>query len=260
VVVLDSAKTGDRALDGAVQGIEDHIYQLIIIESLGALLTPAQDDGDVGDRQYGGSSVPLTNFQNKIYQHFTMERPDGTLNETTIIGVNQARANMDAGTNKYAPKTRRAAGAFAWRHGQLVSIELSKGEKIREEPGVINSPVLGREVKWKLTKGKVGTHDGKQGIFPYYHVPRDQPVFWKDYLLYGSTWGVDTITDLVNVAKGLGIVDTSGAWLTWEVNGETIARAQGVNKFKQILVDHEDLADRLRKQCMDAEGLSVRYR
>jgi len=246
VVVLCSS-TADVGLDGVVDALRDNVFQLVIIESMGAFLTPDMDEKDIGERVYGGSSIVVTNFQNKIYPLFMMSRPDGSTLETTLIGVNQARATMDAG--KYAPKTRQAAGAFAWKHGQLASIMLSKSGKIRHgEAG----PVVGREVSWLLTKGKAGTHDGKSGKYDYYHVKAGDPVFWKDY---EAEWmgGVDVVREAVGVGVGMGIIELAGSWATF---GDL--KVQGQDKLAMTIAKEPELQEKLWRLCMDKAGLVVR--
>jgi RecA/RadA recombinase len=247
-------ENGAHALDLAASAISSGAYQLVLIESLGALITPDQEENDVGDRVYGGTSIMLTNFVNKIYPFFMMDREDGSMLETTVIGINQARAVI-GGMPGRGPTTRAAAGAFAWRHGQLASIELKKAAPIP----LSGTPKIGREVKWTLAKGKAGTHDGISGTYSYYHVPKMEPVLWSDVVEMGSQWGVDTITDLVTAAKQVGAIQVSGSWLKWEENGETILRSQGGDGFVQAIVDDDELQDRLRQRCLDCANLPIKY-
>lgn len=248
-VIIISAATADHGLQAALDGLESNLFQLFIIESLGAFLTPEAAEGDVGDAHYGGSSRVLTDFQNKVYPLFMMDRPDGTMNETTIIGINQARAVI--GGSPRGPKTKAAAGAYSWKHGQLASIELSRGADIRESD---RGPVIGKEVNWKLTKGKVGTHDGKRGEYNYFHVPRTQPVFWSEASANTDGFGVDVYTDLMEAAIQLGVAQANGAWFT--LLGK---RFQGKEKLADAIATDPILAGETREHCMRASGLLVRY-
>lgn len=266
-VVMVSGSTGEKALDVAYEALVAGLFQLVIIESLGALLTSDQEAGDVGDRTYGGSSVMITNFMNKVYPLFIIDRIEETgegknkvttrsMLETTLIGINQARAEMDRSSR--GPKTHAAAGAYAWKHAQLVSLELSKSQAIR---GSANGPPTGREVRWKIVKGKAGTHDGKSGVYDFYHVPPDDPVFWKDVILNGSQWGIDCVSDMVSTAAGLGVVEQAGSWYTWnDEGGNLIARAQGAENMAAILVDDDEMVGLLKDLCLKAAGLPIRYR
>jgi len=265
-VVVVSGETGESSLDIAYEALKDGVFQLLIIESLGALLSSDQQAGDVGDRTYGGSSVMLTTFMNKVYPLFIMDRLEETgtgknkvvtrsMLETTVIGINQARAII--GGSPKGPKERAAAGAYAWKHAQLVSLELNKSSAIKgEEKG----PTIGRSVRWLIAKGKVGTHDGKFGYYDFYHVPTTDPVFWSDVVLNGSTWGVDRITEMVETAAKLGVIEQNGSWYAWEHEGETLARAQGADNIAAAIVDSDELQALLREECLIKAGLQVRYR
>jgi len=249
-VVYLSAATADVGLDIIVEALRDGRFQLVIIESLGAFLTPAQDEEDVGKRHYAGASMLVTNFQNKVYPLFCMDRPDGSLLETTVIGINQARANMDAGT--YGPKTKAAMGAHAWKHGQLVSIQLSQGKRIKSE----GEDDIGREVRWRLTKGKAGTHDGKTGVYDFYHVPRFDPVFWKT-VLEKDVGGVDVNGDLIETGVALGVLEQAGAWFSWPSKD---IKGQGAHNFAGKLEEQPELFDELRDECYRAVELMVRFK
>lgn len=258
-VVPVTGETGEWALEVALDGLRAGLFQLVIIESLGALLTSDQEAGDVADRTYGGSAPMLTNFMNKAYPLFMMDRdtPEGSkMLETTVLGINQARAEMNR-TSPRSPKTHAAAGAYAWKHAQLLGLELKHSAPIRGSEG---SEPIGREVKWTTSKGKVGTHDGKTGQYDYYHVPKEDPVLWSEVEAKGPEWGPDLITDLVETAKKLGVLDVSGTWLTWNYEGEKFIRAQGVDNFAEYVVNDQEMEERLRKQCLDVANLSVEYR
>lgn len=258
-IYVVTAGTGEKALDVAYDALVGGYFQLVIIESLGALLSSDQEAGDVGDRTYGGSSVMLTNFMNKVYPLFMMDRISGegkettrSMLETTILGINQARAEM--GAVGHQKKTHAAANSFAWRHAQLASIELNKGKPFKE-----GNESLGREVRWEITKGKAGTHDGKKGTYNYWHVPKDDPILWSDVELHSSTYGIDGITDMVETAKSIGVFDVSGSWLTWKEGSSILIRAQSAEKFGEVLVDDDELQVRLRKQCYEIAGLPVKF-
>ena len=51
-------------------------------------------------------------------------------------------------------------------------------------------------------------------------------MLWSDVELHSSTYGIDTITDMVVTAKGLGALEVAGSWLTWTENGSVLVRAQ----------------------------------
>lgn len=248
-IIYLSAATADVGLDVIIEALRDGRFQLVIIESLGAFLTPAQDEEEVGKRHYAGASMLVTNFQNKVYPLFCMDRADGSMLETTVIGINQARANMDAGM--YGPKTKAAMGAHAWKHGQLASISLSKGSRIKGAKG----EALGHEVRWKLHKGKAGTHDGKTGVYDFYHVPTVNPVFWSMVQTH-DMGGIDRNADLIETAVDMGIVVQAGAWYSWEEKG---IKGQGMQKFAAFM-EEADLFSALEDECYKQSDLMVRFK
>jgi hypothetical protein len=140
----------------------------------------------------------------------------------------------------------------------LASVELNKSSLIRADE---KGPIIGREVRWEITKGKAGTHDGKKGYFNYYHVPDDNPVFWSrvqaDYL----TWGIDHLTDLAEEAIRLNILSVAGSWKTWEENGQVLLKVQGtgVSGVVKAMVDTPELEQQLLDRCRQAANLQVRY-
>jgi RecA/RadA recombinase len=253
-VVVTTAENAEVGLQGVLDAVESRLFPLIIIESLGALLPKDVDEGDLDDGHYGGSSKAVTTFQNKLYKPFMMN-VNGVANSTTIIGINQARAVI--GGSPRGPKTKAAAGAFAWKHGQLASVELSRGADIRDVDS--EKTVMGKEVHWKLAKGKAGTHDGKRGGFNYFHVNKSDPVFWKDYL---ETWlgGADIIPEAVETGKQLGVLRLGGSWTYWEDDGQEIMRCQGIENFAEKLAQDPALVEKFRESCIKKSGLLVRYK
>lgn len=247
--------TGDKPLDALVDALEMGVPDIVIVESLGAFLTEDQAAGDVSDKVYGGSAGILTNFVNKVYPFFMMKRQDGSMLESTIIAINQARAEI--GGSPRGPKTHAAAGAYAVKHALLADVELHKSSPIK---GSENGPIIGREVRWEITKGKAGTHDGKKGVYNYYHVPDDDPVFWSKVQADGLSWGIDVLTDLVEESTRLGVIEVAGSWLTWAEDETVIARCQGSQKMVETLASDPELEQKLLERCLFVANLPVRYK
>jgi len=257
-VVVISAATGDIGLDAVIKGLESGIFQMIIEESLGALLTPQQDEKDTGDKTVGGTASIITMYQNKVYPLLIMDRADGSLNETTIIGVGQARADI-GGMSRHGPSEKSSTGSFAAKHSQMSNVRLSKGQNIIHPT---TKKMRGREIHWNLTKGKAGTHDGKRGTYSYYHMSREDPVFWSQVQLGYSAddfQGIDTMSDAVEAAKELGVIQVSGSWCTWHD-----LRVQGLDnlavEIATLETENPDIRKQLVDECMAASGIMVRYR
>jgi RecA/RadA recombinase len=245
-VFVITAGTGDKALDGTAHAVVSGAFQYILIDSLGALLTPAQNEKDTGDLVYGGPSVMLTTFVNKIYPSFI-----------SLVCINQARALIGS----KVPTARAASGAHAYKHGQLASLLLKKGQPIKA--GEKSTKVIGHEVRWTLTKAKAGAHDGLKGEYNYFHVPSNMtPVFWKDVQEMGSQWGIDKLEDLVTASSRCGAVKLGGGgWYTWKTeDGSLVYKGQGKDEFKDKLVNDPELVELLEDSCLKAANLMIRYK
>jgi len=247
-VVDVAADTADVGFEILLKALEFGGFQMIIIESLGALITKLVDEGTVSDKHYGGPAGVVTTFQNKVNPLYMMDRPDGSMLETTLLGINQARANIGGGT--YEPKTKGALGAWAWKHALLASVELTRGGQIRTSD---KGPVVGRTVRWKTIKGKAGTHDGKKGSYDFYHFPKLEPVFWTDVQ---EKWlgGIDMYNEMAEMAKDFGLLGIAGSWVSWDGH-----KWQGMNNFAQFLAENAEAANAIKEQCIAESRILVRY-
>jgi RecA/RadA recombinase len=257
-VIFLGGSTGGDLLQSTIEVLEEFgsACQLIIVDSLGSLLTPDQDTGKVADRHYGGSSGIITTWQTKVQPLYVNDRPDGSVLETTILGINQVRALIGA------PKpnmTRPAAGAKSWEHAQLNSIELKRGEPLWNAR---RTEQRGHEVRWSLKKGKAGTHDGITGQYDWRHILDKDPIFWKDIQDKGKSYAIDVVADLVETAKHYGVLEIKGKWYYYRdaETGDVIARGDGSDDFANKVELDPELEAKIREDCIDRAGLTVRYR
>lgn len=158
-------------------------------------------------------------------------------NETTIIGIRQARARMNR-TSMRQSETQ-SGGAFSLRHGKLIDIKLSRGEYI-----MLGSERHGKEINWELTKGKAGTHEGKKGSFRYIYDPPH----------------VEAVDDLIDTCTRLEVIKRGGANYEFEVNGE-MQKIKGKADMEDFIENNVDAIRSLREAALRASGLDhVRYR
>ena len=263
-IMVSAGVTGDVLLDTTIEMLRElgSSCQLIIVESLGSMITPDQDKKDVGDRVYGGSAGMLTTWQNKNYPLFMLDTLDGKPLETTVLCINQVRAVLDAGP--HGPKTRPAAGSHSIAHAQLASVELKTGETLYADSS--HTEKCGHTIKWEIKKGKAGTHDGLRGEYNWFHMPFYEPVFWSEVEANGSTYGIDVITELCDAAYNLGVVQAGGAYLTFDdgagepLNLRGTRDAPAKEQLPQLVVNDPGLEYRLRQACLAKANLTVRVR
>lgn len=231
--------TAEQLLEAAVQQVEENVYQLVLIDSFGALLTAAEAESKDGleGRHYGGASGVITQFMHRL--HAALNLPDryGRPNTTTVLGINQYRENLKA-SGPYADPLQ-IAGGRALKHGKLVDVLLRKGSKIRigKEP---NQIIVGKEINWSVIKGKAGCHDGGKGEFRFY------------YGEHGYGFGADVYHNLLLTGVRLGVVEQSGSWYAF--NDSPIC--QGQDNAAHGFMANPQLMEDVRQAIFAKSGLN----
>lgn len=234
------AGNAEELLEATAQCIESNLYQIVVINSFGALLTKAEEeaDGGIADKHYGGAAGPITAFIHRLHAALNLPDSTGKPNLTTVIGINQVRENLgkDAQWNPV-----RTAGGRALKHGKLVDIMLTAKSKL-PLPGSDNKIFVGKEVHWEVLKGKAGCHDGPKGMYPFYYGENGYP------------FGADIYQDLIAAAVQRGIVQMKGAWLSYGENEEL--KAQGAANFSHLVAATPNMLEIIRKKVFDSSGIN----
>lgn len=176
---------------------------LMVIDSLGVMLSKQAYEKEVGEKTYGGISMPLTRFT-ELAVMFTKKY------DCTIIAINQMRDDLNS---MYGGRT--TTGGKAFKHNCSLRLEFAKGDYIDENYNRMNrsseSP-KGNKVMVSIVKTKVCKPDRKTGYYT---------------LMYD--YGIDEIADLVETAIKYDIVHKSGAWFTFidPDTGELITDEEG---------------------------------
>lgn len=196
--------------------IETDEIGLVIIDSIGVLVSNQALDKSVEEKTYGGIAMALTNFSSKA--EMACHKYD-----CTIIGINQLRADMNS---PYGGM--KTPGGQAWKHNCSVRLEFKMG-KFFDEKG--NDLARGAEnpygnyVLVSMKKNKTCPPTRRTGYYT---------------LVYSI--GIDYLRDLVDVAIKYGYIEKSGAWyaiLDIET-GEEIAKLQGISKVYEYLENSEN--------------------
>lgn len=215
--------TAEDMLYTALKMIESNEFQIVMIDSLGALITDEQDEKEIGDKTYGGNAIAIQSFVNKFIKIPT---------DTTVIAINQIRDVI--GATQYQKKTR-TLGGNALKHGKLISIELTPGERIKST--IKGTEVeVGRTINWTIAKQKCGGPDGEHGKYDFYKGK------------YGYPLGIDTAGNLVSTAILYDEIEQAGAWFNY---GET--RYQGkeglITYFRNNAQEVEELKNRIFRKA-----------
>ena len=199
--------------------IETDEIGLIVIDSLGVMVSNQALEKSVEEKTYGGISMALTNFSKKAemlcHKH-----------NCTIIGINQMRADMNS---PYGGMT--TTGGQAWKHNCAVRLEFRMGKYFDEKGNDLSRQSenpAGNYVLVSMKKNKTCPPTRRTGFYTLRYLE-----------------GIDYLGDLIEVAIKYGLIDKSGAWFSiiHPETGELLAKLQGQAKVNEYLADeeHEDV-------------------
>lgn len=196
--------------------IDSGEISLCILDSIGAMVSMQANEKEIGERTYGGISMALTEFTKKI-------TPVLARTHASFIGINQARDDMNS---PYGGTT--TTGGKCWRHGCSTRLEFRKGNYIDEKGNNLSRACenpAGNIVNVSLIKSKVVRPDRKVGFYTLKYLE-----------------GIDYISDAVDVAIKLGLVNQAGSWFTLvePETGEVKEKFQGKPKLVEYLKDNTD--------------------
>ncbi len=206
-LLLSQPDTGEQALAICEALVRSEAVNIIVIDSVAALVPQAEIDGDMGDSHVGLQARLMSQALRKL---------SGTINKTntTAIFINQLREKV--GVLFGNPET--TPGGRALKFYSSVRLDVRRGEQIKD-----GANVIGNKTNVKIVKNKVAP--------PFKTAVVD--------IMYGE--GVSHAGEIVDMASDLGIVEKSGAWYSYK--GEKIA--QGRENFKSILKSDKNLKEEL---------------
>lgn len=224
IIYLDPDSMGaEEVFNMMIELIDSGEISLCILDSIGAMVSMQANEKQIGERTYGGVSMALTEFSKKITP--VLARTNGTL-----IGINQARDDMNS---PYGGTT--TTGGRCWRHACSTRLEFRKGNYIDDKGNNLSRACenpAGNIVNVALIKSKVCRPDRKVGFYTLKYLE-----------------GIDYISDAVDVAIKLGIVNQAGAWFTLiePETGEIKEKFQGKPKLIEYLKQNLDVYEQLSK-------------
>lgn len=176
---------------------------LVVIDSLGVMVSAQAMDKTLEEKTYAGISASLTTFGGKAEMSCQKH-------QCTLIGINQQRDDMNS-----AWGGTKTPGGRAWKHNCSVRMQFTRGSFIDEKGNEIKrsseSPA-GNYVMMSMTKNKTCPPTRRTGFYTINY-----------------TYGVDYLKDLVELAIKYGVIDKAGAWFSIlnPETGELIEKIQG---------------------------------
>ena len=212
-LIVSQPDTGEQALEIAEALIRSGAIDIIIVDSVAALVPKAEIDGDMGDSHIGLQARLMSQALRKLA---------GAINKTNavIIFINQLREKV--GIMFGNPET--TPGGRALKFYSSVRLDIRKIENIKQD-----GEVVGNRARVKVVKNKVAP--------PFREAEFD--------IVYGK--GISKEGNILDLAVNLDIVEKSGAWFSY--NGEKIG--QGRENVKKYLSENPKVMDELEKKIRD---------
>jgi recombination protein RecA len=209
---------GEQALEIADIMVRSGAVDLVVVDSVAALVPKAEIEGEMGDSHVGLQARLMSQAMRKLA---------GSLSrfETTAMFINQLREKI--GVMFGNPET--TPGGRALKFYASVRLDIRKIDNIKD-----GSEVIGSRVRTKVVKNKLAP--------PFRLAEFD--------IIYGK--GISKEGSLIDVGITVEIVKKSGAWFTYE--GDQLG--QGRENAKQFLAEHQDVALEIERRVRAAVGIA----
>lgn len=214
-LLISQPDNGEQALEIAENLIRSGAIDIIVIDSVAALVPRAEIEGEMGESKVGLHARLMSQALRKL---------TGTISRThcTCVFINQLREKI--GVMFGNPETTTGGNALKFYASIRLDIRKS-GAAMKDKEG----NVVGNQVKVKVVKNKLA---------PPFRIAQFDVVFGE---------GISKVGEIIDLGSELDIIQKSGAWYAY--NGAKIA--QGRDGAKQFLLDNPELALELEKKIKD---------
>ena len=216
-LLLSQPDTGEQALEICEALVRSEAVNVVVIDSVAALVPQAEIEGEMGDSHVGLQARLMSQALRKL---------SGTINKTktTAIFINQLREKV--GVLFGNPET--TPGGRALKFYSTIRLDIRRGEQIK-----MGENIIGNKTNIKVVKNKVAP--------PFKTTSVD--------IMYGK--GVSKSGEIVDIGSMIDVVEKSGAWYSY--NGEKIG--QGRENAKLYLENNPDIMDEIDKKIRIHYGL-----
>jgi len=212
-LIVSQPDTGEQALEIAEALVRSGAIDVIVIDSVAALVPKAEIDGEMGDAHVGLQARLMSQALRKLAGVISKSK-------TTAIFINQLREKV--GIMFGNPET--TPGGRALKFYASVRLDVRKTESLKQ-----GNEVIGSRTKVKVVKNKVAP--------PFKEAEFD--------IIYGQ--GISKEGNILDIGVNLDIINKSGAWFSY--NGQRIG--QGRENVKQFLKENKHIADEIEKKIRD---------
>ena len=208
-LIVSQPDTGEQALEIADTLIRSNAIDILVIDSVAALVPRAEIEGEMGDSHVGLQARLMSQALRKITGSISRSR-------CTVIFINQIR--MKIGVMYGSPET--TTGGNALKFYASVRLDIRRTGQIKERDDVV-----GNTTRVKVVKNKVAP--------PFKQVEFD--------IMYGE--GISKMGEILDLGVKAGIVEKSGAWFSYD----SVRLGQGRENSKVYLRENPEISDRIEK-------------
>ncbi|ABP67721.1 recA protein [Caldicellulosiruptor saccharolyticus DSM 8903] len=217
-LIVSQPDSGEQALEIVEALVRSNAIDVIVVDSVAALVPQAEIDGEMGEAHVGLQARLMSQALRKLAGVTSKTK-------TTVIFINQLREKV--GVMFGNPET--TPGGRALKFYASVRLEVRKGEIIKQQ-----GQPIGTKVKVKVVKNKVAP--------PFKEAEFD--------LIYGE--GISKEGNVLDVAVNIDVIQKSGAWYTY--NGQKIG--QGRENAKQFLKENPDIMQEIIEKIKQNANLA----
>jgi recombination protein RecA len=217
-LLISQPDTGEQALEITELLVRSTAVDLIVIDSVAALVPKAELEGEMGDAQMGLQARLMSQALRKLTAVISKSR-------TTVVFINQVRDKI--GVMFGNPETTTGGRALKFYASQR--LEIRRVATIKQ-----GADIVGNQTKVKVVKNKVAA--------PFKEVEFD--------IMYDE--GISREGDILELAVNLGLIDKSGTWYAY--GDERVG--QGKENAKAYLKEHSELAQTLEEKIREKMGIA----
>lgn len=212
-LIVSQPDTGEQALEITEALVRSGAIDIVVVDSVAALVPKAEIDGDMGDSHIGLQARLMSQALRKLA---------GVINKSkcVVVFINQLREKV--GVMFGNPET--TAGGRALKYYASVRLDIRKIENIKQD-----GEVVGNRARVKVVKNKVAP--------PFREAEFD--------IVYGK--GISKEGNILDIAVNLDIIEKSGSWFSY--NGDRIG--QGRENVKKYLLENPEIMNEVEKKIRD---------
>lgn len=216
-LLLSQPDTGEQALEIAEALVRSGAVDIVVIDSVAALVPRAEIEGEMGDSHVGLQARLMSQALRKL---------SGSINKSKVIAIfiNQLREKV--GVMFGNPET--TPGGRALKFYSSVRLDIRRVEAIKQ-----GNDMVGNRTRIRVVKNKMAP--------PFKQADVD--------IMYGE--GISREGSLVDIGSEMGIIDKSGAWYSY--NGDRLG--QGRENVKQFLKENPQLAEAIEQRVREESNL-----